>query len=74
MGAATGESSHGKTVTANVEKDSRRLFPGLTLMPCGLYIWLADYMAKGIHLEQREHADKSSGQTKALDNKDSHAQ
>lgn len=25
----------------NVEEDRRRLFTGLTLMPCGLYIWLA---------------------------------
>lgn len=31
-------------------------------------------MAKGIHLEQRGHADKRTGQTKALANKDSHAQ
>lgn len=35
---------------------------------------LADNMAKGIHLEQRGHTDKRTGQTKALDNKDSHAQ
>lgn len=35
---------------------------------------LADNMAKGIHLEQRGHTDKRPGQTKALDNKDSHAQ
>lgn len=41
MRAATGESSHSKTATGNVEEDSRRLFTGLTLMPCGLYIWLA---------------------------------
>lgn len=34
---------------------------------------LADNMAKGIHLEQRGHADKRAGQTKAPDNKDSHA-
>lgn len=31
-------------------------------------------MAKGIHLEQQGHTDKRPGQTKARDNKDSHAQ
>ena len=35
---------------------------------------LADNMAKGIHLEQWGHTDKRPGQTKAPDNKDSHAQ
>lgn len=35
---------------------------------------LADNMAKGIHLEPQGHTDKRPGQTKALDNKDSHAQ
>lgn len=35
---------------------------------------LADNMAKGIHLQRRARAHKRSGQTKALDNKDSRAQ
>lgn len=34
---------------------------------------LADNMAKSIHLERRGHTDKRPGQTKARDNKDSHA-
>lgn len=34
---------------------------------------LADNMAKGIHLERQRNADKRNGQTKAVDNKASHA-
>lgn len=68
----------------NVEKDRGRLFTGLTLMPCGLYIWLAArlslYPPVWLITWRRVstwngggHADKRNGQTKAGDNKASHA-
>lgn len=68
----------------NAEKDRGRLFTGLTLMPCGLYIWLAArlslYPPVWLITWRRVstwngggHADKRNGQTKAGDNKASHA-
>lgn len=70
--------------TDNIEKDRRRLFTGLTLMPCGLYIWLAARLSlyppvwlitwRRVSTWNGRDTDKRHGQTKALDNKDSHAQ
>lgn len=67
----------------NVRKDRRRLFTGLTLMPCGLYIWLAARLSlyppvwlitwRRVSTWNRRDTDKRPGQTKALDNKDSQA-
>ena len=67
------------------EEDRMRLFTGLTLMPCGLYIWLAARLSLYPPvwlITWRRVSTWNSGDTqtkgpvrqKALDNKDSHAQ
>lgn len=68
----------------STEKDRMRLFTGLTLMPCGLYIWLAARLSlyppvwlitwRRVSTWNSEDTDKRTSKTKALDNKDSNAQ